>query len=364
MMQGRGIALSLAFAWMAVPLPATHAADAALVSLDVQEDDAQGWEDIVLTFESDVPDLQVETRDAGVKVSLPGTTVEDAVVRQAHLERTSTGVELLFARPSASLGAFRISGSRVTIRLKRAPTDDGEGGYRMGPGDVVTVSVYRDADLSGDFPVLQDGSILMPLIGAVPAAGTTESDLAARIAAKLSAYLVDPQVRAGVKEYQSQYVLVTGAIPTARRISLQPGMSLKAVLSEAGVALLAGQEIVLTGVDGKTVALESADLDKADAPLPRDKDVLTVQDPDSVFVSGEVQEPGEFLYKPGMTLQQVLVLAGGLTEWASKKEIRIQRQTGPNSVHEVVNLKQVEGRRIPDPVLEPGDLILVRRRVL
>jgi polysaccharide export outer membrane protein len=362
-MLARGIGVSLVFAWtLASFLPAAHADDAALVGLDVREDGARGSEDIVLTFASRVPDLDVEIQEAGVKVSLPGTTVEDSVAQQVRLDRTPSGIELLFARSAASVDAFRISGSTVTIRLTHVSGDDGHDGYRMGPGDIVTVSVYRDADLSGDYPVLQDGTILMPLIGAVPAAGTTESDLAARIADKLSGFLVEPQVRAGVKEYQSQFVLVTGDVDTARRISLEPGMTLKAVLSEAGKALRAGQDVEVASTDGKVVILESGDLDKPDAPLPRNGDVLTVQEPDRVFVSGEVRKPGPYEYKPGMTLQQLLILAEGLTEWATRKDISIQPQGGGQK--KVVNLKKVEEREAPDPVLEPGDIVVVRRRIL
>jgi polysaccharide export outer membrane protein len=112
------------------------------------------------------------------------------------------------------------------------------------------------------------------------------------------------------------------------------------------------------------VFLSVSDLDSSEAPLPRDGDVLTVKEPHVIFVSGEVRRPGKYFYSEGLTLQHALTLAEGLTEWASKKEVRIQRRDGEQTVDEVVNLKKVEDRKIPDPELRPGDLIIVRRRLL
>jgi len=337
---------------------------ATLTNVEVRQDAGRAREDLVLTFESAVPDLDVRKEPSGIRVSLPSTAAVAVADEPLRLSRSDDGVDLVLDRPGAILDGLVIQGSTVIIRVTRSVFTDEGARYRLGIGDVVTVSVYREPDLSGDFPILQDGAILMPLVGAVPAAGTDVSDLAVRIRTMLSDYLVDPQVRAGVKEYQSQFVVITGAVATARRVPLRPGMTLKAVLSEAGVALGGGQGAVLTRSDGDAIELSIADLDRADAPLPRDGDVLTIQDPDTFFISGEVRRPGRYSYLPGLTLQQALVLAEGLTEWASRKEIRIQRQVGGEMVDEVVNLKKVQERKIPDPELRPGDLVVVRRRIL
>jgi polysaccharide export outer membrane protein len=101
-----------------------------------------------------------------------------------------------------------------------------------------------------------------------------------------------------------------------------------------------------------------------DAFEPRDGDVLTVQEPRFVSIYGEVRRPSRVVLVPGLTLLQGITLAEGLTEWASKKEVRILRK-GPNGPEEVlVNLNKVEEREIPDPVLQADDVVIVKRRFL
>src|SRR5262245_52825519 len=88
-----------------------------------------------------------------------------------------------------------------------APAQD----YVIGPRDVLSVTVWGQADLTKDYPVDQDGSIAFPLIGRVRAVGLTSGRLAARLTELLEKdYLVNPQVSVTVKEYLSQKVQVLG----------------------------------------------------------------------------------------------------------------------------------------------------------
>lgn len=345
------------------------ASAASLSNVELQGDEGEGLAYLILTFEGEgLPNLEVRTGPSDLSVWLPGTEsdgVED--VAPIQLIRKSDGTEVRLAGSGISLQAFHINGPTVTIRVLRSDVDTRTaGGYRLGVGDIVRVSVYRDPDLSGEFPVSPDGSILMPLVGAVPAAGLTEAELFQSLRRLLGEYLVDPQLAVSVKAYQSQFVVVAQPGGRAQRVALRPGMTLRDVVSEAGVPLSGNQEVLLTreGGPAEPMVLSATDLDAPDSPLPRDGDVVTVREPDFIFVTGEVRRPGKFFYTEGLTLQQALTLAEGLTEWASKKNIRIQRRVDEQAVDEVVDLKRVEDRKIPDPELKPGDLIIVRRRLL
>src|SRR5262245_36083933 len=67
--------------------------------------------------------------------------------------------------------------------------------YSIGPRDVLSITVWGQADLSKDYPVDPDGSVSFPLIGRVKAAGFTTRQLGTRITELLEKdYLVDPQV--------------------------------------------------------------------------------------------------------------------------------------------------------------------------
>ena len=85
--------------------------------------------------------------------------------------------------------------------------------YKIGPMDVLEISVFKVEELSKTLQVSSIGTINVPLIGERPAAGRTareiEKDLTDKWGAK---YLQDPQVTVFVKEYNSQRVTVEGAV--------------------------------------------------------------------------------------------------------------------------------------------------------
>jgi polysaccharide biosynthesis/export protein len=78
----------------------------------------------------------------------------------------------------------------------------GNDAYKIGPLDVLDVTVFKVPELSKTVQVDRDGSINYPLIGQIPAAGKTahelERDLTQRLDAK---YLRTPQITVIVKEY-------------------------------------------------------------------------------------------------------------------------------------------------------------------
>src|SRR5262245_16652214 len=85
-----------------------------------------------------------------------------------------------------------------------APVTD----YRVGPQDVLTITSYDQADLSGKFTVEADGTFTYPLIGRVKAGGLTlralEESLKTRL--KDDGYFRNPQVTVAVEPYKSQNV--------------------------------------------------------------------------------------------------------------------------------------------------------------
>jgi polysaccharide export outer membrane protein len=85
--------------------------------------------------------------------------------------------------------------------------------YRLGPTDVVSVEVYRAADLTGERRVDEAGNIVMPLIGPLSAQGKTTIELAADITRKLSEkYYENPVVNVAVKEAAGQRVTIDGSV--------------------------------------------------------------------------------------------------------------------------------------------------------
>jgi polysaccharide biosynthesis/export protein len=86
--------------------------------------------------------------------------------------------------------------------------------YRINPQDKLTITVFREPDMSvEEAPVETGGTLVLPLIGRIKVAGKTTAALASEIQSQLGArYLVDPRVSVIVAESKAQNVTVDGAV--------------------------------------------------------------------------------------------------------------------------------------------------------
>ena len=111
---------------------------------------------------------------------------------------------------------------------------DSAGQYRLAAGDVVSVSVFGEADLSfGQLRLNEAGSISYPFLGDVPAAGLTARELEQRIHdGLLGDYLVNPRVRVSVLEYRQYFI--NGEVGSPGAYSWVPGLNLRRAVTFAG----------------------------------------------------------------------------------------------------------------------------------
>lgn len=156
--------------------------------------------------------------------------------------------------------------------------------YRIGPSDLLTVTVFQVTDLNRDVRVNNAGQISLPLIGALDAAGQTVSELEGQISKRYAArYLQNPQVSVFVKEFSSQRVTVGGAVkkpgifPLTTRLTL-----LQAVALSEGLGDTASQQnvIVFRTVKGRRqiARFDLAEIQKGSTPDPEimGEDVIVV----------------------------------------------------------------------------------------
>ncbi len=110
--------------------------------------------------------------------------------------------------------------------------------YRIGIGDVLNVSIWRNADLSTQASVLPDGTISVPLVGDVEAAGQTTESLAAEISEVLKSYIREPVVTVSVVSAASaeflQRVRITGAVASPISIVHRRGLTVLDLVLQAG----------------------------------------------------------------------------------------------------------------------------------
>jgi polysaccharide biosynthesis/export protein len=96
------------------------------------------------------------------------------------------------------------------------------------------VPLAAQSSVPSTLPVRPDGSISLPLLNDVQAAGLTPMQLAAAITEKLKKYVGDPRVTVVVKEINSKRIYVTGEVQHTGGLQLQPGMTVLQALADAG----------------------------------------------------------------------------------------------------------------------------------
>jgi polysaccharide export outer membrane protein len=84
--------------------------------------------------------------------------------------------------------------------------------FLLGPEDVLEVTVWRNQDLSRTVVVRPDGKISLPLIGDVQASGLNASQVAAKIAQRLTEFKENPNVSVSLKEVNSYFIFVLGEV--------------------------------------------------------------------------------------------------------------------------------------------------------
>lgn len=115
-----------------------------------------------------------------------------------------------------------------------SPEAEANGGYKIGPQDVVRVDVWKEPDVSRAIPVRPDGKISLPLLNDVQAAGLTATQLATAIHDGLTKYITSPQVTVTVTEINSRRVYVTGEVTRPGALALVPNMTVLQALTSAG----------------------------------------------------------------------------------------------------------------------------------
>jgi polysaccharide export outer membrane protein len=179
--------------------------------------------------------------------------------------------------------------------------------YRIGPSDLIEISVFQAPELSKTVRVSSRGTLTLPLIGQVNAAGLTGQELEDLIAQKLGeSYMQDPQVSVFIKEYISQRVTVEGSVnkPGVFPISGKTTL-LQAIAMAGGLDKLADEndvKLFRERADGtrETIPFDLEPIRNGNAPDP----VLSTSD---VIVVGQ-SEGKSALREIGQTLRDFSVL--------------------------------------------------------
>ena len=343
---------------------------------------------------------------------------------RASLKHTSLGGALLFlaagwgfaaqspAGPSAPLNQNRAAVPGETTddynrrleqlqRMVAEETSKSAGDdYRIGPEDLLNISVFEAPELNRTVRVSAGGEISLPLLGGIRTAGLTPHTLESVLEELLRrTYMKDPHVSVFVQEMQSHPVSVFGAVKQPGVFQIRGAKTLVEMLSMAqGLAEDAGDTVLVmrqgepnaaspagrpvsepsagqadaaparaTEASGQTTEinlkslLESGDVRFNVLVYPGD--VVKVTRAGIVYVVGEVKKPGGFQLKSNenISVLQALALAEGLTRTSAKGRARIIRteEASGKRMEIPLNLDRVLAGKVADPLLQPKDIVFI-----
>ncbi|MEQ1531459.1 MAG: polysaccharide biosynthesis/export family protein [Methylococcales bacterium] len=84
--------------------------------------------------------------------------------------------------------------------------------YKLAPGDLLEISVWKEEDLHKQVVIAPDGSISLPLVDTMIAAGKTTTELKQLISDKLVSYMADPAVNVSLIKNDGNTIFVIGKV--------------------------------------------------------------------------------------------------------------------------------------------------------
>jgi polysaccharide export outer membrane protein len=206
--------------------------------------------------------------------------------------------------------------------------------------------VYGHQDLSTQVTIAADGGFSYPLLGRVQAAGVTPQVLERQLTQALTEFIVNPQVSVTVRQFQSQRVYVVGEVKAPGTYVLKHTSTLLELLTGAGGPTSeAGWEVLIVrGAAARQSAAAAGGQSPAETPPPIRIDLerllagevpqpVHISDGDTIYVprvgfyyvNGEVNRPGRYRLERDTTVAKALTVAGGLTRFATKTRLKVQR---------------------------------------
>jgi protein involved in polysaccharide export with SLBB domain len=228
--------------------------------------------------------------------------------------------------------------------------------------DTLRIIVANEPNYSGEFPVTEDGMVTMPRVGNLLLAGLTRAKSANLIAAKLKSgkLLLKPEVSVYIADRRPRFVGVGGRVQVQGLRQIREGALLADVLEEAIPLADADLEKIELRKEqgGPAVSInfksyrDGVSSDEINNPRLDDGDRVYVRARESslgvIKIKGEIKDPTKSVMeiKSGSTVGIALQAAGGLTDFADKKGIVIQRGTERISVEYEEILKGTIGKDV------------------
>ena len=271
--------------------------------------------------------------------------------------------------------------------------------YRLGSGDHIDINVFDSPEFTGNRVIAPDGTISLPIVGAISAAGRSPEQLTDDLKIKLRRWIKTPIVSIGVTQFRPLLISVAGEVQRPGPLQLRsipnevksdsttvstPNLTLptlsNAVSNAGGLTRDADIRQVTLRRGSNSIKIDLWSGLTSDQAPP---DYL-LQDGDSIFVPklnpqdsldrrllaksslapktirvrvvGEVKKPGEVDVTPSSTISSAVAIAGGPTDKARMEEVSLVRLGDDGRIQEQrMDLsKLIDSQQVQD-----GDVVLV-----
>ena len=189
------------------------------------------------------------------------------------------------------------------VKLSEAPNPFDPLKYKLGPDDVVEITVMRHPEFSGTYPINLEGKIQYKFVGDIEVQGMTKQEIENKVKEIISNYVISPEVNVTVTEYKSKVIYVLGEVGQPGKYYMRSEtIPVREAVVQAGLPTLSAAmrkcRIVTPDKDGK-VKTRAVDLY-------------------SVLYGGNLQynldmHPGDVLYVPATIMAKVIRIINPVT---------------------------------------------------
>jgi polysaccharide export outer membrane protein len=274
---------------------------------------------------------------------------------------------------SLSLAAQEADLNKRIEAMATLPTSNAD--YQLGAGDLIEIRVFGVSQFDHTLRISSQGTIKLPILDPVVAAGLSAAQLERRLADLLDPDIIkDPQVSVFVKEYRSQPVTVLGAVKNPGQFQVMLQLRIVDVISMAGglqpnagdVAMI--QRPSASGVDDEIIRVDLRELlEKGDLRLNtvvRGGDVVHIREREEqyVYIVGELNRQAAYPLPPkrDVRISEVYAMAGGAAKTAKLGDSVLIRYDDAGRRQEIkVNIAEILKGKQEDIFVRGQDIIFV-----
>ncbi len=243
--------------------------------------------------------------------------------------------------------------------------------YLMGPGDVLSIKVWRRPELNNEAVVVSpDGTISVARIGLISVNKRSLAEVTKEVSQKLARLYDNPEVHITISQYSNNKAFVLGRVVKPGVVQFPGNGTLLEALALAGGLPYHGKETFLTKcaiIRGNDLViwidlmdlLQNGNMALNCAIQNNDVIFIPAAEEAMVYVMGEVATPGAIQIRPGINLVDAIMSAGGFTVHANLAEVYLIRRGVQQGTVRQINLgKMIENAQFAENfILQDEDII-------